>query len=274
MVTSSSPHPLLEAMEENLHQHIGFVQRSIPGMTVLGDEGLLLVDSGLASDTFNKVARARLKESEADRRIAEAVAHFARVRRPFAWWVGPGSRPLDIEKRLVDHGLKNTEAASGMAMEIRNLPAKPGGPRQLSVRRVTCLREITDFAKVFGANWEPPDPAVLAFYTSAIPLLFREQCPMKLFVGYLDGEPVAGCELFVSGGTAGLYSVCTRREFRRGGIGSVMVWVAADHARSQGIATVVLQSTNGAKGVYAGLGFNACGNFAEYAPGRDPKSAD
>ena len=92
---------------------------------------------------------------------------------------------------------------------------------------------------------------------------------MTLFVGYLDGEPVTGCELFVSGKTAGVYSVCTRREFRRRGIASVMVWAALDHARTQGIAMVVLQSANGAKGVYAGLGFKPCCNFAEYAPGRE-----
>ncbi len=266
MVTVSFPNPLLESMEENLHQHVGFVQRSVPGMTALDDGGLLLVDSGLASDTFNKITRAWLQESEADRRIAEAVAYFQRVSRPFAWWVGPGSRPLDIEKRLLEHGLENTEGASGMAMELCNLPAKPEGPPHLTVRRVTGPQEIADFANVFASNWEPPDPAVLAFYKSAIPLLFREKCPMTLFVGYLDGEPVAGCELLVSGKTAGVYSVCTRREFRRRGIASAMVWAALDRARSQGIAMVVLQSASGAQGVYAGLGFKACCNFAEYAP--------
>jgi hypothetical protein len=32
-------------------------------MAVFDEEGLLVVDSGLASDTFNKIARTRLQES-------------------------------------------------------------------------------------------------------------------------------------------------------------------------------------------------------------------
>ncbi|HXM20174.1 MAG TPA: hypothetical protein VN948_02785 [Terriglobales bacterium] len=48
-------------------------------MKVIDDDDLLIVDSGLGSDTFNKVCRARLKESEADRRIADAIAYFLRV---------------------------------------------------------------------------------------------------------------------------------------------------------------------------------------------------
>lgn len=269
MVTTGFLNPLIESMEKTLHRHIGFVQGSIGGMRVLDDDGLLVVDSGLASDTFNKIARARLRETEADRRIADAVAYFKRKRRPFAWWVGPGSRPLDLEKRLLDYGFKNTETAIGMEMNPHNLSARPDGPRHLAICRVSTPQEISDFGNVFAANWEPSDPAALAFYTRAMPLLLREGCPMRLFVGYLDGEPVAGCELFVNGGTAGLYSVCTRREFRRRGIGSLMVWAAVDQSRDLGIATIVLQSANGAESVYESLGFKACCRFAEYALSHD-----
>jgi hypothetical protein len=73
-------------MEETLHEHIAFVQRSTPGMTVFDQADLLVVDSGMSSDTFNKMARARPQESDIDRRTAEAVAYFTGVQRSFAWW--------------------------------------------------------------------------------------------------------------------------------------------------------------------------------------------
>ncbi len=79
-----TPTPLLEAMEANLHGHIAFVQKQSPTMTVDDRQDLLLVDSRLPTDTFNKIARARLSEAEADRRIAEAVAYFRAACRPFA----------------------------------------------------------------------------------------------------------------------------------------------------------------------------------------------
>jgi ribosomal protein S18 acetylase RimI-like enzyme len=263
-VISTAQTPLLTAIEKNLHEHIAFVPRSTPGMTVFDQADLLLVDSGISSDTFNKMARTRLQESDVDRRITEAVAYFTGVRRPFAWWVGPGSRPLNLEDRLHDHGLEATEYELGMAMELRDLPPKLESPGDLTVRRVTCAEELADFAGVFAANWEPPDPAVFEFHQRAAPLLLQDQCPMKLFVGYLDDEPVASSELFLTGRIAGLYSVCTRRECRERGIGSALTWTALDDARRRGIPTAVLQSSDQARGMYTRLGFNACCNFAEF----------
>jgi ribosomal protein S18 acetylase RimI-like enzyme len=58
---------------------------------------------------------------------------------------------------------------------------------------------------------------------------------MKLFLGYLDDEPVASSELFLTGRIAGLYSVCTRRACRERGIGSALTWTAWDDARRRGI---------------------------------------
>src|SRR5689334_17888666 len=98
--------PLLIAMEENLHAHFAFLQRHTPGMVVEDDDDLLLVDSGLPSDMFNQITRARMTPAVADRRIAAALEHFRHAGRPFAWWVGPGSRPLDLEQRLEAQGLR------------------------------------------------------------------------------------------------------------------------------------------------------------------------
>ena len=263
-VVISALSPLLAAMEENLHGHVAFVQRRRPEMTVDDREDLLLIDSGLPTDTFNKIARARLTEADANRRIAEAVGHFRTAQRPFSWWVGPGSRPLDLERRLQEHGLRAAESELGMAMELAQLPAQVDAPAGLTVRRVRTATELADFAAVNAANWDPPDLVVLTFYQSAPPVLLDEDCPMRLFVGYVDGYAVAASELFVGGGVAGLYSVSTRTAFRRRGIGSVLTWAAADEARRLGITTATLQASEDGQGVYARLGFRACCHFAEY----------
>lgn len=272
-VISNSQSPFLPAIENNLHEHIAFVQRSTPGMTIFDEEDLLAVDSGLVSDTFNKIARARLRESDADRRIAEAVAYFTDVERPFAWWVGPGSRPLNLEDRLHDYGLTATEYELGMATELRDLAPKADSLgldslRDFTVRRVACAEDLTDFAGVIASNWEPPDQAVFGFYDSAAPLLIQDQCPMTLFVGYLDGDPVASGELFLTGKIAGLYSVCTRKRCRGRGIGSALSWTVLDDARKRGISTAVLQSSDQGKGLYSRLGFKACCEFAEFTQAR------
>jgi hypothetical protein len=237
-------------MEQNLHEHIAFVQKSTPRISVLDEEDLLVVDSGLSSDTFNKITRARLQESEVDRRITEAVAYFTTFHRPFSWWVGPGSRPVGLEKRLREHGLETTKYELGMVMELSDLPPKFDCPEDLRVRLVTSTEELTDFASVFAANWQPPDPAVPVFYKCAAPVLLEERCPMKLFVGYLDEEPVATGELFLNRRITGLYSVCTKEERRRRRIGSALTWVALDQARCRGIPTAVLPFSDNGKRLY------------------------
>ena len=63
-------------------------------------------------------------------RIAEAVAYFTGVQRPFARWVGPGLRPLNLEDRFHDFGVEAKEYELGMALELWDLPPEtrePGG---------------------------------------------------------------------------------------------------------------------------------------------------
>jgi ribosomal protein S18 acetylase RimI-like enzyme len=251
-------------MEENLHEHIAFVPRATAGMIVRDDPDLLLVDSGLPSDTFNKIARARMADSAVDLRIAGAVSYFRSPARPFAWWVGPLSRPLDLEVRLRNHGLAPAESERGMAMQLSGLPQHTERPQNLEVRRAVTEGEIADFASVFAANWQPPDPSAAAFYKAAAPLLLAPHSPMILFLGYIKGEPVATSELFLAGEVAGLYAVATRREFRGRGIGSALTWTACDEARSRGISTAVLQSSAAGKGLYTRLGFRPLCQFTEF----------
>ncbi len=265
-VTCESLTPLMIAAEENLHGHVSLLQRTTPGMKVIDQEDLLLVDSGIASDTFNKIARARMIDSAADARIEEAISHFRKVDRPFGWWVGPGSRPLDLEARLLRHGLATGGQEPGMALELHELPARPSAPDGLEIRRVTTMNELTDSCEVFAANWEPPDPAVMDFFTRCSATLLKAESPMRIFTGYLDGQPVATSEVFLCGGVAGLYAVGTKKKFRGRGIASALSWAAADHARQQGIATMVLQASDAGRDVYARLGFREFCRFAEYTP--------
>lgn len=152
---------LREAMEANLHGHVAFLQRQLPGMYVHDSDGLLLVDSGLASDTFNKICRARLKPGDASARITEAIGYFRRVERPFTWWVGPCSTPSNLAALLKDAGLRPAESETGMAAGIATLPDSIPLPDGLTIRRVTTRDELLDFATVNAANWDPPDPNVI-----------------------------------------------------------------------------------------------------------------
>ncbi len=249
------------AIEENLHGHVALVHRHTAGMTVWDRADLLLADSGLAADYFNRICRARMRPDAADGAIEQALGYFRTARRPFAWWVGPCSRPIDLEKRLTDNGLRAAEYELGMSMALKDLPREVPWPDNLTVRRVETTPDLEDAISVFRG-----DPAIGAFYRHAAPLLLHAGCPMRLFVGYLEGEPAATSELYLGGGIAGVYSVGTRERFRGKGIASVMTWTVASEARREGVTTAVLQASESGQGVYFRLGFRACCQFREYAP--------
>jgi ribosomal protein S18 acetylase RimI-like enzyme len=255
---------LLEVMEENLHAHVAYVQSRLFGMFVDDREDLLLVDSGLASDTFNKIARARLDEDAAVRRIAEAVAHFRAAARPFAWWIGPCSRPAGLAALLENQGLRAGESELGMAADLSSLPETFPLPAGLDIRRVRTDAELFDFAAVQAANWDPPDPSVLEFFARAAPVVLEKDCSMQFFVGYVGGIAVSASELFLTQDAAGIHMVSTRAAFRRRGIGCAMTWAAADEGRRQGAVTAMLQASGEGRPVYARLGFEACCEFTEY----------
>jgi ribosomal protein S18 acetylase RimI-like enzyme len=224
---------------------------------------LLLVDSGLPCDTFNKILAARLGEETADARIAAAVAYFRRRGLPFSWWVGPESLPADLGARLERHGLLAAETELGMAARVAAIPPPPQ-PAGLETRRAMTELAIREFAVVNAANWDPPDQNVLEFFTRASTLLLHPACPMQLFVGYSGGVPAATGELFLGGGVGGIHMISVSREFRRRGFGAAITWAAIEAAKLAGVQWVTLQASEEGRPVYERLGFTSCGQYTEY----------
>ena len=258
---------VLEAMEDNLADHLSF----LPGVTegMIADEGpdLVLAASGLPSDTFNAVCRARLGRyavAETRRRIEAAVGHFRRRNLPFSWWVGPLSEPATLDEELERVGLAFAEQEVGMAADLSRLPERTAVPEGLEVRRVSDESELFDYARVIAANWDPPDEAVTAFYARVAETVLDPDCPARLLLGYAGGEAVSASECFLSAGVAGVYNVVTLEAARRRGFGTALTSAALLEAREAGYRTAVLQAGAQGLNIYARLGFVECGAFREY----------
>jgi Acetyltransferase (GNAT) domain len=263
---------LLAAMEANGVAHMAYLPARLPGANVVDGPDLVLVDAGVPSDTFNVVCGACLDPAAADARIAAALAHFRTKGTPFAWWVGPVSRPADLQSRLLAHGLVEAEEELGMALDLARLPAAPALPEGLVVRRATSPAELRAFARVVAANWDPPDQGVIDFYERAAAVALEPGSPARFYVGYLGGEPVAASECFLGHGVAGLYAVVTLQAVRRRGIGTAMTVAPLLDARAVGYRTATLQASAGGQSVYARLRFLPCGEFREYKPIAAPAS--
>lgn len=252
---------LAAAANANLITHMCYVQQRTPGMLVMSNPELVIVDSGLPCDTFNMIARTRLSPDNARQEIRRAIDYFASVNRPFSWWLNPGDEPANLGEFLISEGLEAAETEVAMAADLEKLNLVDLSPEGLQIQRVRTSAELGDFAQIIAENWTPPDEQVIKFYELAAPALLRHDSPIWLYVGYLGITAVAACEMTLGGGVAGLYSVCTREAYRRRGFGRALSLQPLLDAREIGCHTAILQA---AAGIYDKIGFVPFGEITEY----------
>ena len=254
--------------DEPFVTHVTWPLERTAGMQADVRPELVFTDSGLACDTFNIICRARLDGARLREAALDAVSHFARVQRPFSWWVGPADQPKELGSVLTEIGLEQAEASVAMALPLTPLPDPPPRIPGLEVRRVCTEAELDALAQMAAANWAPPDPDVLMFYRRTAAALLDPEAPRWLYVGYLDGEPVATAEATVHAKTVGLFNISTRAAFRGRGIGSMLTWQPLHDASAAGCDLGVTQADTAAVGLYRRLGFGAFGEITEYKPRR------
>mgnify|MGYP003261998098 FL=1 len=280
-----------QAARENLFGHVSFLQRRTPGMLIRDVGGALLVDSGLASDTFNKVLWGcdengpRAAEPDAGA-LAAAKDWFSGKRprdlltlpgtpmppateRPFTVWAAAEDESALRRLRLTfeREGFRIAEKETGMALPLNRWTPSAAVPEGLRIEPVGNASGLAAFAEVMAANWAPPDEAVKSFYKLTESVLLQGIVPMRLFVAFAGDVPVAGGELFVSGGgnIAGLHMICTREAFRRRGVGGAVTETLLRAGQAAGASLAVLQASEEGEPVYERIGFEPCGLFVEYA---------
>lgn len=263
---------------ENLCSHVAFVQRSLPSMRVDGSGALLIVDSGLYSDMFNKILLdpdpARHGGPDFEQQVAAAVSVFEASGRAFTLWTGDGA-PFFPERPACGGAafwarLGLAAAERETAMKARTAVFAQPEADELRVTPVREQADLTAFIEVLAAE-ASADPDVGRFFRAAAPLLLQESAPMRLFVGRLADQPVACGELFLSaGGTvAGVHMIVVRREDRRRGLGTAMTLAVMRAAREAGAGAAVLLASAQGLPVYQKLGFRECGLFVEYTPAQE-----
>ncbi|MGC4111491.1 MAG: GNAT family N-acetyltransferase [Nocardioides sp.] len=122
---------------------------------------------------------------------------------------------------------------------------------------------------------EDVDPGSWAEYLRVLELpagLLEDADPadFDIAVGRVDGAAVAAGMAFDHEADTGIYNVGTLKRARRRGLGSAVVARLLREATTRGSTTATLQSTEMARGVYAGQGFADLGRILELGPPPTP----
>jgi len=224
---------------------------SVPEARLHEESGVAWVDTGVQDSTFNFVYGNSLSEDELDRGVGRVAAHFEERGLPFRWTIGLLGEPQGIATVLEAHGMRLDEQEPGMLLE-------PGAPKAASVPGLE-IRPVTDAELLRQWMWAwgcgAPDDVIERWYEVYQALPYGPDGPLRMFVGFLDGEPVATVYLHLAAATGTVHYVVTRPELRRRGIGAVMTQVAVREAEASGCRTVVLTASPYGVGVYRRLGF-------------------
>lgn len=209
-------------------------------------DGLALVADGGSGPDYNyalvtgEVPEARLRE------LAEAFFDPG----GYAIVVESDVAPL-VEERLLERGWEMVEEEP--AMLLSPIPELPTPPSDLEIQIVTTQREFDDFMGMLPElrRWVPSLEAAL-------------DPDVALFVGYVDGRPVAAGRLACIEGVGEITSIETLEDFRRRGIGTAMTWATIAEARQRGCMAITLTATELGYPVYLRMGFRPICSYRTY----------
>jgi hypothetical protein len=272
ILNDPSDEVLGRAVLENLHDLFRAMARGLPGGELEETGTLSRHHSFPTNPMFKGVWATRLDAGDAERVIDETIAWFRSRNAPyFFWWTGPGSEPADLGARLAAHGLADmAEQQATLAAGIRQTElgapcmaldlAKADEalvrtvPAGFVIEEVRTDLDLEAFKAVFVETYGIPEWAGRG-WVDATRTIGIGKTPWRMFVGRLDGRPVATNMLFCGGGVASVYAVAALGDVRGKGIGGAITLAPLLDARQNGYRHAVLFSTEMGVGAYERIGF-------------------
>ena len=262
ILSDLSPQALARAVQANLYSFFNFLNRS-PIVDFYESGATYRWHTPVRHPWFNGVIASQPPGRDAELIIADTLTYFQqRSVDVFTWWPEPTLERDAWDRLLSAHGFLFTADTPGLAAELAALREPPQPPSGLVVQPVQDLAELKIWAHTFGAGYGLD----LDLTTSVSDLMasLGVALPLRHYLGWLDGKPVAASTLFLGAGVAGIYNVATLVEARGQGIGAQLTLLPLLEARRMGYLAGILQSSQMGFNVYRRLGFQHLVDMGHY----------
>jgi GNAT superfamily N-acetyltransferase len=222
--------------------------------------GLFRWTTPIPHANYNGVVASSGPSDRASGHAASIVEFFrARGTPSVIWWIDADVEPDAWAPALLPLGFARGPDLPGMAVELAALPGEPGDADASGamVRRVDGHAERRNWARTFPVGYGLRPEWAGAFFDVYASLDDRggPARPLRSYVGYEEGVPVATSTLFLGAGVAGIYDVATIPEARGRGHGTAVTLAPLREARSLGYRIGILHASPMGHPMYERLGF-------------------
>jgi GNAT superfamily N-acetyltransferase len=254
---------LIKAIEENMyamtpHSH------GWPQAEVYTGEDVSWCLTDVAFPTCNPIFHVSLKPEAIDSLLKTLIAKARRRKINLHCWTTHNTRPDNLGEYLTAHGFTSIGEGAGMAIDLSNINEADRAPDGFRIVGVEDDAALKTWCRVSGVGFGIPEqaiPSIVEYLATEIKL----RQPFKLYLGLLDGKPVATSMYYLGEGVAGIYFVATLAEARNKGIGFAITQKPLLEARDMGYRVGILQASKMGKPVYLRLGFKEYSRIASYS---------
>jgi GNAT superfamily N-acetyltransferase len=236
------------------------------GGEVLDTGEVQLSASKLPARVVNAANLATFSAESATAGIENAKAFFGRFDVPFRWFFGSTSTPSDLPEQFEAAGLVALSNTPGMALDLASMHDEPTTVSGLEVREVADVADFEAWLETSRVSF-PFDPVVTAAWRAVHePLGFGDSSPLRNYIGWLNGQPVAVAAILYGRECAGIWNVGTLADVRGRGIGRETTLRALRDARNRGATLSVLGSSPMGRPVYTRIGFVEVCRIRHFGP--------
>ncbi|MCG3221698.1 MAG: GNAT family N-acetyltransferase [Candidatus Heimdallarchaeota archaeon] len=236
--------------------------KELAGALFLHDTIRVQIITGLPFAFLNSIANANFSGSDITKQITVVLTPFKTKKLPILWWIGPNSKPDNLDAYLESFDFKKTDEPPGMFMDLNRLDFSYETPPELRVNLVQNAKHVEEWVSVFIEGVGGTEKHRKHLFQSEMFLLQKNN--YLRFIGYWEGEPVATSGLILNEDVAGLYFVITKPDYRGKGIGTAISRAALENAYKRGYHKAVLQSSKMGYNIYKRIGFDEYCKFKWY----------
>ncbi|MFC5528813.1 GNAT family N-acetyltransferase [Cohnella yongneupensis] len=247
---------LQAAIRDNMVQFYVEIGTSNPQVEYVHDDRITLYMTGIPYPMLNRVIETRVTSvPELSDQVRDTANYYRRNDMPAIWLNWSLNEPSELPGLLEAQDFQKIGTMPGMALRLRDLAQERADIPNFEVKQVCDKDDLERYARIVQAAFGFPEVVSQAFQQYFMGVGFGENAPIRHYLGWLDGVPVATVSSFVHDGTVGIYNVATLESARGRGIGGAITLHPLLEAKAIGCEAAILHATPQGYPVYKKIGF-------------------